>query len=191
MRECCFIFSGMCSVPPIVRSQQWKPGRGTQLRCSYKARCPACWLKMCLRSFNMPDTLRENMSLMLPPEMRKGLDKLSMNHLCVRFENNSSFMKHNPLESDKVPRIPMLGTAGLKTCFFPTNNDGKGVAMSAFNSGLRVQRKSSLSSIKTLKHNKQKDYDKGHGEKNKRDKHLHSNKLLKKASKKLGKSKGK
>ncbi|KAJ9596871.1 hypothetical protein L9F63_012127, partial [Diploptera punctata] len=108
----CHKGAGMCSVPPIVRSQQWKPGRGTQLRCSYKARCPACWLKMCLRSFNMPDTLRENLSLMLPPEMRKGLDKFSLNHLS-------------------------MDTSGLKTGFFTNQNDG----VSAFNSGIRGSKK--------------------------------------------------
>lgn len=55
----------MCHVPPIVRSQQWK-----LIRCAYKARCPACWLKMCLQSFQMPQTLKTNLTNMLPENMR-------------------------------------------------------------------------------------------------------------------------
>lgn len=55
----------MCHVPPIVRSQQWK-----LLRCAYKARCPACWLKMCLQSFQMPTQLKTNLINMLPDNMR-------------------------------------------------------------------------------------------------------------------------
>ncbi|XP_026736039.1 histone-lysine N-methyltransferase trithorax isoform X2 [Trichoplusia ni] len=42
----CLKGEGNCHVPPIVRSQQWK-----LLRCTNKARCPACWLKMCLKAF--------------------------------------------------------------------------------------------------------------------------------------------
>lgn len=56
---------GMCHVPPIVRSQQWK-----LIRCAYKARCPACWLKMCLRSFQMPTNLKNSLASMLPENMR-------------------------------------------------------------------------------------------------------------------------
>lgn len=64
------LFSGMCYVPPIVRSQKWKV-----LRCSYKARCPACWLKMCIQSFQMPSQLKINLVNMLPESMR-NLDLL-------------------------------------------------------------------------------------------------------------------
>lgn len=52
-------------MPPIVRSQKWKV-----LRCSYKARCPACWLKMCIQSFQMPSQLKMNLINMLPESMR-------------------------------------------------------------------------------------------------------------------------
>lgn len=59
----------MCHVPPIVRSQQWK-----LIRCAYKARCPACWLKMCLRSFQMPSQLKNSLINMLPENMRSYTD---------------------------------------------------------------------------------------------------------------------
>lgn len=61
-----FIFiSGNCHVPPIVRSQQWK-----LLRCANKARCPACWLKMCLKAFQVPPSIRTGLTAMLPTYMR-------------------------------------------------------------------------------------------------------------------------
>lgn len=56
---------GSCHVSPIVRSQQWK-----LTKCPYRARCPACWLKMCLRSFQMPPSLKQSLSLMLPKYMQ-------------------------------------------------------------------------------------------------------------------------
>lgn len=61
----CHKGQGMCHVPPIVRSQQWK-----LIRCAYKARCPACWLKMCLRSFQMPAALKNSLALLLPKNMQ-------------------------------------------------------------------------------------------------------------------------
>ncbi|KAL3289472.1 hypothetical protein HHI36_022895 [Cryptolaemus montrouzieri] len=61
----CHKGQGTCHVPPIVRSQQWK-----LIKCAYRARCPACWLKMCLRSFQMPVSLRNNLSQLLPSYMQ-------------------------------------------------------------------------------------------------------------------------
>lgn len=63
-------FSGNCRVPPIVRSQQWK-----LLRCAYKARCPACWLKMCIKAFQVSAVLKTSLQAMLPPYMRSALPK--------------------------------------------------------------------------------------------------------------------
>ncbi|XP_049955301.1 histone-lysine N-methyltransferase trithorax [Schistocerca serialis cubense] len=73
----CHKGKGMCSVPPIVRSQQWKAGRGTLVRCNYKARCPACWLKMCLRSFKMPEDIRGRLQSLLPRAMQDSLETIS------------------------------------------------------------------------------------------------------------------
>lgn len=61
----CHKGQGMCHVPPIVRSQQWK-----LFRCAYRARCPACWLKMCLRSFQMPTALKNSLAQLLPKNMQ-------------------------------------------------------------------------------------------------------------------------
>ena len=61
----CHKGQGICHVPPIVRSPQWK-----LFRCAYKARCPACWLKMCLRSFQMPTVLKNSLIQLLPKYMQ-------------------------------------------------------------------------------------------------------------------------
>ncbi|XP_076750438.1 histone lysine N-methyltransferase trithorax isoform X1 [Xylocopa sonorina] len=64
----CHKGDGLCLVPPVVRSQQWN-----LMRCVYKARCPACWLKMCLKCYNIPSSLRTGLNALLPPIMRDSL----------------------------------------------------------------------------------------------------------------------
>lgn len=64
----CHKGDGLCLVPPVVRSQQWN-----LMRCVYKARCPACWLKMCLKCYNIPSSLRTGLNTLLPPMMRDPL----------------------------------------------------------------------------------------------------------------------
>jgi len=64
----CHKGDGLCLVPPVVRSQQWN-----LMRCVYKARCPACWLKMCLKCYNIPPALRTGLNALLPPLMRDPL----------------------------------------------------------------------------------------------------------------------
>ncbi|XP_011298309.1 histone-lysine N-methyltransferase trithorax [Fopius arisanus] len=61
----CHKGDGLCLVPPVVRSQQWN-----LMRCVYKARCPACWLKMCLKCYHIPTTLKAGLNALLPPLMR-------------------------------------------------------------------------------------------------------------------------
>ena len=75
----CHKGDGLCLVPPVVRSQQWN-----LMRCVYKARCPACWLKMCLKCYNIPTALRSGLNAMLPPLMR---DPLSIS-LSLGLEDN-------------------------------------------------------------------------------------------------------
>lgn len=58
----CHKGDGMCLVPPVVRSQQWN-----LMRCAYKARCPACWLKMCLKCYNIPTSIKTGLNSLLPP----------------------------------------------------------------------------------------------------------------------------
>ncbi|XP_052744224.1 histone-lysine N-methyltransferase trithorax isoform X2 [Bicyclus anynana] len=63
----CVRGEGNCHVPPVVRSQQWK-----LLKCTNKSRCPACWLKLCLKAFQVPPHIRATLTAMLPPYMRTG-----------------------------------------------------------------------------------------------------------------------
>lgn len=62
-----FLLSGNCQVPPVVRSQQWK-----LFKCSNKARCPACWLKLCLKAFQVPSDKKAILMSMLPSYMKPG-----------------------------------------------------------------------------------------------------------------------
>lgn len=71
----CIKGQGICHVPPIMRSQQWKI-----TKCAYRARCPACWLKLCLKAFHMPASLKQSLTLMLPKYMQ-GLDIVFNNTL--------------------------------------------------------------------------------------------------------------
>ncbi|XP_066586233.1 histone-lysine N-methyltransferase trithorax [Prorops nasuta] len=64
----CHKGDGLCLLPPVVRSQQWN-----LMRCVYKARCPACWLKMCLKCFNIPIAIKTSLNTMLPPILRDPL----------------------------------------------------------------------------------------------------------------------
>ncbi|KAL4717368.1 hypothetical protein ACJJTC_017255 [Scirpophaga incertulas] len=64
----CLKGEGNCQVPPIVRSQQWK-----LLKCTNKTRCPACWLKLCLKAFQVPPNIRTSLTALLPPYMRGGM----------------------------------------------------------------------------------------------------------------------
>ncbi|XP_060537335.1 histone-lysine N-methyltransferase trithorax [Cylas formicarius] len=69
----CQLGQGTCYVPPVVRSQHWKI-----TKCAYKSRCPACWLKMCLKAYHLPSAFKENLLQLLPINMR-SLD-LSFNN---------------------------------------------------------------------------------------------------------------
>ncbi|KAH1023624.1 hypothetical protein HUJ04_012791 [Dendroctonus ponderosae] len=64
----CIVGQGTCYVPPVERSQHWKISK-----CAYRSRCPACWLKMCLKAYHLPLTLKQNLTQLLPKNMR-GLD---------------------------------------------------------------------------------------------------------------------
>lgn len=131
------------------------------------------------------------MALMLPPEMRKGLDKLPRNHLFMRFENTSNFMQSKPMEMEKFPHISVMDTSGSKSNLYPLKSEGKGGGTNVFDTCAWSQQKTVVKSVKELnKRDKQKNSDKGSPDKSKRIKHLHPNRILKKASKKLIKSKG-
>lgn len=64
----CVQGDGLCLIGPAVRNQEWNI-----LRCAYKSRCHACWLKMCLKFYNVPASMRTGLNAMLPSLMRIGL----------------------------------------------------------------------------------------------------------------------
>jgi hypothetical protein len=140
----------------------------------------------------MPDALRENMALMLPPQMQNGLDKLPRNHLFAHFENTSNnFMQSKPMEMEKFPHISMMDTSGSKFNLYPNKSEGKGVGTNVFDTSVWSQQKTVVKSVKELnKRDKRKNSEKGSPDKNKRIKHLHPNRILKKTSRKHMKSKG-
>lgn len=96
----CLKGQGMCHVPPIVRSQHWK------FRCAYKARCNACWLKMCLRSFQMPTALKNSLTNLLPDFMREP-DTLFNNSLSLfSFHTNPNIdSKTSPIKSTALSSL--------------------------------------------------------------------------------------
>ncbi|XP_066246858.1 histone-lysine N-methyltransferase trithorax [Euwallacea similis] len=61
----CLTGQGTCS---IERNQHWKMSK-----CAYRSHCPACWLKMCLKAYHLPQNLKENLTQLLPKNMR-GID---------------------------------------------------------------------------------------------------------------------
>ncbi|CAG9759392.1 unnamed protein product [Ceutorhynchus assimilis] len=71
----CLAGEGTCYVPPVERSQNWKTSK-----YAYRSRCPACWLKMCIKAFHLPSTLKQNLTQLLPKNMR-GLDLSLSNSL--------------------------------------------------------------------------------------------------------------
>jgi hypothetical protein len=139
----------------------------------------------------MPDALRENMALMLPPQMQNGLDKLPRNHLFTHFENTSNFMQSKPMEMEKFPHISMMDTSGSKFNLYPNKSEGKGVGTNVFDTSVWSQQKTVVKSVKELnKRDKRKNSEKGSPDKSKRIKRLHPNRIIKKASRKHMKSKG-
>ena len=98
----CHKGQGMCHVPPIVRSQQMK-----LIRCAYRSRCPACWLKMCLRSFQMPLSLKNSLIQLLPKNMQ-GSDVMFNNSLPllwqVSVQNIDNQISKQRTESDVAQR---------------------------------------------------------------------------------------
>ncbi|GBP15230.1 Histone-lysine N-methyltransferase trithorax [Eumeta japonica] len=127
----CLKGEGNCHVPPIVRSQQWK-----LLRCANKARCPACWLKMCLKAFQIPPSFRAGLTAMLPPYMRSGA------------KPPPSLSQVNPLRLGGANTLSGQPTFGALT----NNTDGE----KAFSS-LKTSKKVSEDTIEKVEDNSKKD----------------------------------
>lgn len=103
----CHKGQGMCHVPPIVRSQQWK-----LIRCAYRARCPACWLKMCLRSFQMPANLKHSLMQLLPKNMQINDNLFTSSFPLLSWQ---STVESNNTEQQKQTQLP-------ETCTTDENN---------------------------------------------------------------------
>lgn len=108
---------GICSVSSIVRTQQWK-----LTKCAYRARCPACWLKMCLRAFQMPPSLKQSLSLMLPKSMQ-GVDVFNNMTPSLLWQNNvePKLVIDKPQETSTLKQRP-LRFRNLKASSLPVTN---------------------------------------------------------------------
>ncbi|XP_075227822.1 histone lysine N-methyltransferase trithorax [Lycorma delicatula] len=65
----CYGEGGQCTVPPVLRTVIWEV-RKQMISKVRKMRCPACWLKMCIRCYCMPDILKVRLNKLLPVFMR-------------------------------------------------------------------------------------------------------------------------
>lgn len=128
-----YCVAGMCHVPPIVRSQQWK-----LIRCAYKARCPACWLKMCLRSFQMPLSLKTSLANMLPENMKLSIVQ-SVNDSHRRLDSISKAFNWKPL---------IFENSFTRTNIFKTKMEK---ALEKYNSPLKLENKSEVMSCSKQK----------------------------------------
>nr|CAI5846886.1 unnamed protein product [Callosobruchus analis] len=93
----CHKGQGMCHVSSVVRSQQRKLSK-----CAYKARCPACWLKMCLRMFHMPSSLKQGLTMMLPKDMQSIFNN-SLSTLTWK----PNVLLEQPKEEETVKKRPL------------------------------------------------------------------------------------
>lgn len=73
----CVQGAGLCMMPTVVRSAD-----GCS-RLSGAARCQACWLKLCLRHFLLPEKIKTRLLSLLPAEIRPD-----MPHLHSRSDKN-------------------------------------------------------------------------------------------------------
>jgi protein required for attachment to host cells len=109
----------------------------------------------------------------------------------MHFENNSSFVQSKPVEMERLPVISVMDTSGSKSNLYTNKTEGRGIGTNVFNTSARAEQKAVATSQKELsKLEKQKNSSKGNRDKSKREKHLHPNRILKKAAKKLVKCKG-
>ncbi|CAG9855277.1 unnamed protein product [Phyllotreta striolata] len=100
----CVKGQGTCHISSITRNQQWK-----LTKCPYRARCPACWLKLCLRAFHIPPSLKQGLNLMLPKNMQ-GLDiALSNNQSTSLWQANveTKLVIDQPQETTTLKQRPV------------------------------------------------------------------------------------
>lgn len=114
----CHKGQGMCHVPPVVRSQQMK-----LIRSGYRSRCPACWLKMCLRSFQMPLSLKNGLMQLLPKNMQ-SVDMVFSSSLPLLWQVNVSSSKESesPLASVNQRPVRVIVTKPTHSQSAPTSD---------------------------------------------------------------------
>lgn len=92
----CLTGQGTCYIPPVERSQHWKMSK-----CAYRARCPACWLKMCIKAYHLPLSLKENLTQLLPKSMR-GIDFSFSNLPPILWQRNTESVSNITTPMEKV-----------------------------------------------------------------------------------------
>ncbi|KAL1492736.1 hypothetical protein ABEB36_010945 [Hypothenemus hampei] len=99
----CLTGQGTCYVPPVERTQHWKMSKR-----AYRSRCPACWLKMCLKSYHLPTSLKQNLTQLLPKNMR-GIDfSFSSSLPPILWQNNTDTCesaKERPLRVKPLQKL--------------------------------------------------------------------------------------
>lgn len=98
----CHTGQGMCHIPAMIAMSQRK-----LLRPASTSRCPACWLKLCLRSFQIPTNLKTGLSTLLPESMREP-NSLFNNSLKLFSWNTTSSLEHKIQIKETVKTEPLL-----------------------------------------------------------------------------------
>nr|CAD7400558.1 unnamed protein product [Timema cristinae] len=166
---------GKCTVPPILRSQQWR-ATNTKMSCGYKARCPACWLKMCLQAFQMPENLHKKLTRMLPSFMRKPP------FTYIKQEKTSTASPQE--ESEETTGSSPNHFIKLEPFHDEEMNDKRHKRKAALDSFIKITPNRQVEEKK-----KKKRVDAIGSHKQKRLTHIRTSKILKKAAKNLSKSK--
>nr|CAD7591676.1 unnamed protein product [Timema genevievae] len=166
---------GKCTVPPILRSQQWR-ATNKKISCAYKARCPACWLKMCLQAFKMPENLHKKLTRMLPSYMRKPP------FIYIKQEKTSTASAQE--ESAEITGSSPNHFIKLEPFHDEEMNDKRHKRKAALDSFIKITPNRQVEEKK-----KKKRVDAIGSHKQKRLTHIRTSKILKKAAKNLSKSK--
>ncbi|GAB0097431.1 Histone-lysine N-methyltransferase trithorax [Sergentomyia squamirostris] len=110
----CTKSDGTCTIQPMTRIGHLKT-----LKATLKERCHACWLKRCIKSFQVPSGLKARLIATLPENMR---DFESSSNLCIsskfsikkEAENqNSMNIFSNPPSTDRMLDIEFKTTKSL------------------------------------------------------------------------------
>jgi hypothetical protein len=100
-------------------------------------------------------------------------------------------MRSKPVEMEKLPHVSLMNASGFNPNLYTNKTEGKGIGTSVFDFSGRAEQKATVISLKEQsKQDKQRDAERGRANKRQKAKRRHTNRILKKATKKLMKSKG-